>query len=1246
MLKLFLNKSQKSKYENIKYKYNNMKMLSPMLLLALCKEVIGDEYRIHNADELIEFSSNTGKYKDVTVYLDSDIEFTEALSTKFKPIGYYKSKDLYSYFHGTFDGQGHTISNLKINSDSYYVGLFGYSKGTTIKNVVLDSSCSIESAYSFNSMFIGGIIGYCISYNDPCIIENNVNMASIAYKGTADRHSIYLGGIAGYLEQYTFQSITYSVYAKNCANYGSLEYFGSGRIHLGGIIGYLDFDCYVRNCLNYGTIIYNGTFNYAYAYVGGIIGYNDGFINNCVNAGLFVVDKAENTTYLGSIAGATSHATFLNCYWDKTISYNVYGYAPYSNPEITDSASFNGDFELNETISIGSYSGSSLIDAVNAFTDHYILYDCSHWILNKNENNVKFAVNNGNDLTMNYKVILLPNLANNGNLWFDGWYTDSTCTAKITNYKIDSDTKLYGKYGENTNNYIIKFDTHNSLHISIEPIKAQFGTVQTLPDGPIRSDCKILYWTNEYGDKVEWNFTIPAHNITLYAMFTCTHITSIDEFIDFSKYVNSINTYSDETVYLDTDVNFNEISFGPIGTGYEKCFQGTFDGQGHIISNFVMNSSSQFSGLFGYSDGLTIKNVVLDSSCSLESSYRGISDAYLGGVIGYCTSKYKPCTIENNVNMASISFSGNASYGMYIGGLLGCSYGYSDDNVYVRNCAKYGTITYSGKSRIVYCGGIVGYGHFIKTYTQNCFNYGDIILETTDYPRTGGIIGGSDNAFIENCVNYGSIYETTKTSDIGDIAGYIRGSSSSFCYWNKKTNYSAYGYQVRSNISYSISFDENYQLDKVVLISNYSGTSLVEALNAYSDKYILQGYSHWLLNKNEKDVKFTVNNGKGFTINSKIILLPSLANDGILWFDGWYTESSCVTKIAKYEINANTELYGKFGENTKSYTITFDTKGGDSVSPITAQFTSVVELPEDPFKAGCTFLHWETKNGERIEGPFTVPAFDITLYALWKCSMIKTVDDFVDFSKIINLGLANYTGEYVYLKTDIDLSGVPFEPIGSEEYYFCGTFDGEEHTISNLVINSYSKYVGLFGYLKGATIENVILDSSCSVESFYESHYSYAGGIIGFCYAENAPCTIESCVNKANVTFRGNYPVVLGGIVGYIKSSSNYKSSVDYCDNYGYVTQYGEPYNSKIGGIVGESYGQPPNTVYIEYCVNYGEVAYESELSVSGIYIDGIVGNEYNTVIMKCKNKGKISASSSIHLLSVAWVLLAMFLVY
>ena len=161
------------------------------------------------------------------------------------------------------------------------------------------------------------------------------------------------------------------------------------------------------------------------------------------------------------------------------------------------------------------------------------------------------------------------------------------------------------------------------------------------------------------------------------------------------------------TVFLDSDIDFTGETLEPIGVSDSNYFNGTFDGQGHAISNLNVTSSSGYVGLFGYSRGLTITNVVLDSSCSIISSYKGSFYAFVGGIIGECIADFGLCAIENSVNMGSVTFDGDISGYLYLGGISGylSSYDYSST---VKNCANYGGITHFGQNRNAYIGGIVG----------------------------------------------------------------------------------------------------------------------------------------------------------------------------------------------------------------------------------------------------------------------------------------------------------------------------------------------------------------------------------------------------------------------------------------------------------------------------------------------------------------------------------------------------------
>ena len=200
-----------------------------LLSSSLLSIAMGVEHKINDAQGLITFSNavkSGTNFTGTTVVLGSDIDFTGGYSERFAPIG-----NSSRYFNGIFDGQGHTIRNLKVNSSSKYVGLFGYSLGSAIQNVVIDDSCSFGSSYSSGNSFVGSILGYCRSANGPCTIESVVSMGSVLFEGNTT-WNVFVGGIAGYI-----YSANYSNTLKNCVNYGSVTHSGGNFVEMGGIAG-------------------------------------------------------------------------------------------------------------------------------------------------------------------------------------------------------------------------------------------------------------------------------------------------------------------------------------------------------------------------------------------------------------------------------------------------------------------------------------------------------------------------------------------------------------------------------------------------------------------------------------------------------------------------------------------------------------------------------------------------------------------------------------------------------------------------------------------------------------------------------------------------------------------------------------------------------------------------------------------------------------------------------------------------
>lgn len=161
-------------------------------------------------------------------------------------------------------------------------------------------------------------------------------------------------------------------------------------------------------------------------------------------------------------------------------------------------------------------------------------------------------------------------------------------------------------------------------------------------------------------------------------------------------------------------------------------------------------------------------------------------------------------------------------------------------------------------------------------------------------------------------------------------------------------------------------------------------------------------------------------------------------------------------------------------------------------------------------------------------------------------------------------------------------SGKGWESIGDQLTPFTGTFDGDGHIISGLVVNSY--YVaGLFGSVKGGTIKNLGM-----VNSQIVGDGETAGGIVW--YAQGA--TVSNCYNT-----------------GYVYSTDDLSTAV-------------------AGGIVGTSEGGTT----ITNCYNAGNITAiqnaDTDYYQCPAYAGGIVGRSYsNTTIRNCYNVGRIGAS-------------------
>ena len=139
--------------------------------------------------------------------------------------------------------------------------------------------------------------------------------------------------------------------------------------------------------------------------------------------------------------------------------------------------------------------------------------------------------------------------------------------------------------------------------------------------------------------------------------------------------------------HLTADIDLDPALYGgaewiPIGNSAANSFTGTFDGQGHVVYNLTITGNRQHAGLFGYSTGVTIKNIGLDGTYINVSS-----SSSAGGICGYSSG-----SISNCYNTGSVSSSSSSSYSSssLAGGICGYSYSASSSGNYssgfITNC--------------------------------------------------------------------------------------------------------------------------------------------------------------------------------------------------------------------------------------------------------------------------------------------------------------------------------------------------------------------------------------------------------------------------------------------------------------------------------------------------------------------------------------------------------------------------------
>ena len=803
---------------------------------------------------------------------------------------------------------------------------------------------------------------------------------------------------------------------------GSVTIASGYNVYFGSIAGYNLAGGVITDCFSSCDVSLTFSGYNLNPYVGGIVGQNEGTLENSYAVG-YVMVTVPGSAYAGGIVGNNLN-TIFNCY-------------AAGNVTVTDASS----------TSIGTAGG---IAGCNYATPSKIGNITNCFALNEKIT----AVNVGRIAGHQYGSPVSPRFS--GNSAWDGMTLNDATVADGT--------------ADNKNGADVASDAVWNNQATWETSGFDFTTVWEMGTA---EDFKLpvlqIFQKAEPTPEPEPESYFSGGDGTVESPYL---IASLSDLNNLSTLVNAATgTYNTSHYKLTAPVTL-ESDWTPIGNAKATPFKGTFDGNGNTITFSLSVSEIESAdpakpyGLFGVNSG-TIQNLGVAGSVTIASG----ENVYFGSIAGYnqgdgvITDCFSSCDVL-------LTFSGY-NLNPYVGGIVGQNEGTLENSYAVGDVL----VTVPSGSSV---GGIVGYN--LNTIF-NCYAAGNVTAtdaSSVGVGSAGGIAGYNcaKPSQIGNITNCFALNEKITAADAGRIAGYQHGFSmasprfsgnsawdgmtlngatvadgtatnlngagvASDAVWNNQSTWETSGFDftnvwkmgtaenfqlpVLKNIAvpadidashlkeaaptYTITFDANggtavddvpavpvgstisapTEPTKVGYTFNewYKEEALTTLWDFANDKVTADTtlYAKWTANTST--VQFNANGGTGemaaqtFTYDVKQALTANGFTRTGYEFAGWaktadgeivYTNSEEVSNLA-VEDDAVVTLYAKWTIN--QYTITFDVDGGSAVAPITDDYGTAVTAPANPTKTGYTFDGWDT------EIPVAMPAEDVTITAQW-----------------------------------------------------------------------------------------------------------------------------------------------------------------------------------------------------------------------------------------------------------------------
>ena len=1090
------------------------KALAPRQAQAALQTDEAGTVLIQSADDFAAVLADPAAYAKKDIRLTASVDMAGRTA---QPLG--NQDDPYT---GTFDGAGHTISNLTIQSDSGCAGLFGQLNGT-VKDLTL-SGCTITDTNETYAKGIGGLVGCNKGEIQRCTVKNSTI--------TARYQSV--GGVVGTNEGSIADCAAVHNAVTLKASAATMGYTGgfAGSNNSNGSIA----QCYVEG----GTAAYEGAKGKGAA-IGGFVGASAAS-SSIIKACYSTADVVSAGEKAGGFAGRAYSGTLENCFATGAVTADKYvgGFA--GELSCTISACYaTGDVTSTGT---NNYFGRFYGDGFPSASNCYYLTTSS-------------VTGNGTEKTQGSKFTgQSPEaLQQAAPLLGSAWTADETHNngyPYLKNVKAPANggapsgpVQLAPPSGLAWNKVVVSwqavpqaagytvrlyrqmpggdvlvgtYENVAELCYDFTQIIVQSGdyyvTVQAMGDGAATADSRVSAQSPVY--------TFVNRDEEGYIL-----IQTPEELLALAEKDADLS----QNYRLAGDIDMTGVAGKAIGkytTGSDaKPFTGIFDGNGYSIKHLWLSGEALFSYV---GETGVVRNLTLEDASVEYTKSDGQTPAALvsrnKGVIDHCfvqnsavVSQYNACTGGlAGLNEGWISHSGveggsvacKSAYSTKIGGFVGRNLGRIDQ------C--FATASVSGAKWV---GGFTGF--FITYDSKNPSVLQNVYAANDVKAQVGGPLAGSNQTVAKDgdgtAVN---CYYNTYKSAPENVGMALEGAEGKTTAEMKTQAFAA----LLGN-AWSVDTSQGQA------IVNNGYPYLTQAAPAPSAP-------------NEEPITVSLlivpYDDQGYVFQPGQAMQVQVAGDPVTVED--VLDAAQAQGLLSYKAEQSktgafvTEINGTAPESPNGWMFTINDKAS-SVGMGAAQV-----MPGDKilWYEGTTSNHFAAPSWAEMTAPEET-AYEEIYTKEQLLALANSDSPAEDWAK-------NYR-----LMADIDLSGVDFAPIGSEEIPFTGRFDGNGRTLSNLTIErgAASRNLGLFGCIKGAEIVNLTLENAQVTGG------SRIGTLVGAALADAAggkANLIGNCHATGTVTATGTAVIKqtdAGGLVGVndgdtdSQSGQSIYSAIDSC---------------------------------------------------------------------------------------------------